>query len=156
MPIVLESQKLVVARHVVDLSPHPVIVRSPRSDVLDAVRKEYGLRFRYHLSRPGEEAPTPPPVAGGGSGGFGGCYVVADEELLPSDAAGRRVSVPLHHQSSSGGGGADGTPADAADTDAAAPPPSEAPPPLSDPQRRCVPESERRGEGRVSLPTSFR
>ena len=73
VPIVLESQKLVVAKLVRNMSEHTVAIRSMRDDVIKAVQRDFGTLFQYW--RLGEGTlPEYAPV--------GMEYIIADDELI--------------------------------------------------------------------------
>ena len=130
VPIVLESQKLVVARWVRENSEHAVAIREQRDSVLTAVRKDVGVRFLY-WRLPNDQVPT---------GELAGtAYVIADDELLPTDG-GKKVYVPLNSNVVNALA-AENVPNDTASRKRAA--------------GQDAPISELRGEGRGSLPTSF-
>ena len=85
VPIVLESQKLAVAKRIRDLSEHTVIIRSPRADILEAVKRDFGTQFVYWRLAEGQY-PADSPV--------GTAYIIADDELLPTDDGVGKVRVP--------------------------------------------------------------
>ena len=87
VPIVLESQKLTVAKMVRDLSEHAVVIRSPRSDVLEAVKRDFGTQFVYWMLPEGDYPVNSP---------AGTAYIVVDDELLPTDDGGEKVRVPTN------------------------------------------------------------
>jgi len=130
VPIVLESQKLVVARWVRENSEHAVAIREQRDSVLTAVRNDFGVRFLY-WRLPNDQVPT---------GELAGtAYVIADDELLPTDG-GKKVYVPLNSNVVNALA-AENVPNGTASRKRAA--------------GQDAPISELRGEGRASLPTSF-
>ena len=132
VPIVLESQKLVVAKLVRNMSEHTVAIRSMRDDVIKAVQRDFGTLFQYW--RLGEGTlPEYAPV--------GMEYIIADDELLPRDDDERKVYVPNN------------TKLEAIASGAVAYKPDEESIALA--HAGAVPDGEQRGEGRSSLPTTF-
>ena len=129
VPIVLESQKLVVAKLVRSLSDHRVVIRSDRADVLDAVRRDFGTLFTYWNGEEGGGELVEPE-------GDGTAYIFADDVLLPEEEGGQKVRVPnntkLHAVASSG---------DLPDA--------------STVHHGAITESEKRGEEYTSLRTAF-
>lgn len=81
----LESQKLVIAKLVRESSEHGVAIRSPRADVLEAVKRDYGTLFAYWKTAE-DVLPAEAGVA----------YIIADDELLPSEESGEKVRVPTN------------------------------------------------------------
>ena len=87
VPIVLESQKLVVAKLVRELTEHTVVIRSTRADIIEAVQRDFGTLFTYW--RHGEhELPSQRPARE--------AYIIADDELLPTEEGGAKVRVPTN------------------------------------------------------------
>jgi len=87
VPIVLESQKLVVAKLVRSLCEHTVVIRAARADVLDAVKRDFGTLFTYWCAS--EEEPLPAEAAGM-------ACILADDELLPTEDGDQKVRVPVN------------------------------------------------------------
>ena len=128
VPIVLESQKLVVARMVRESSDHEVAIRTLREDVIVAVRRDFGTLFRYwRLSE--DTLPDDAPC--------GMVFIIADDELLPRDEHERKLYVPINTKLEAvASSAAQGKPGSLSTTGG-------------------VPDAEKRGEGRSSLPTVF-
>ena len=84
--VVLESQKLAIAQIVRRQSEYAVVIRSPRDDVLTAVKRDFGTHFQYwRLAE--DTLPSDGPA--------GMAYIVADDELLPTEGDGVKVRVPM-------------------------------------------------------------
>lgn len=96
VPIVQESQKLVIARIVRGTSEHSVAIREGRTDILDAVRRDFGILFEYWQLHEGELPVGHDPAVG---------VVVADDELLPKRAGGESVRVPATSSAAMAGDG---------------------------------------------------
>lgn len=125
MPVVHESQKLVIARLVRELSDHTVAIRSLRDDILHAVKRDFGLRFTYWKLG---EADLPADRLEGIA------YIVADDALLPTSDDGENVRVPLDTKLK----------AVASSSDV-----------VVDVPEGVLTEGEKRGEGRSAMPLAF-
>jgi len=128
VPIVLESQKLTIAQIVRGECEHTVVIRSPRDDVLSAVKRDFGTRFEYWKLAE-DTLPSDKPA--------GMAYIVADDELLPTEGDGVKVRVPTNTKLGA----------------VAAEDPTS---PLHGPGKSSeLSEAEKRGDGPSSMPMSF-